>query len=153
MIEAWDQIILLANQRAPIFDTEFNRNCFHGKLSKNFDQWLQLFEVYSQANGFDDGRKCKILPSKLCNHALLKYNLIPVNEKDILDYEQLVDQLWQKYSLEQAWELKTTNLNSQKQKNSEMVTEFMVIIQQLAIEGYPEVPPKAGSRWWGSFYW
>lgn len=80
---------------------------------------------------------------KLCNHALLKYNLIPVNEKDILDYEQLVDQLWQKYSLEQAWELKTTNLNSQKQKNSEMVTEFMVIIQQLAIEGYPEVPPKA----------
>jgi len=64
---------------------------FYGHKAEDFNSWIEIFELTSNAYGFDDDRKVKILPAYLRETALHKYKALTEDARK--DYKEMIKQL------------------------------------------------------------
>jgi len=110
---------------------------FYGQKAEDFNSWIDIFELTSNAYGFDDDRKAKILPAYLRETALHKYKALTEDTRK--DYKEMVKQLKEALKPAEQKRWAQGRLAEIKQNDEESVQAFALKLQKLVKLAHPEL--------------
>jgi len=109
---------------------------FRGRTGENFSLWLDRFNRNAQAWSWTADDKRAVLPSYLRDAAETVFNGIPLEERELMTFDEIVTLLRTRFNPAHASEIKSSELHNRRQRIGEPVLDFSVCIQQLANDVY-----------------
>ncbi len=114
---------------------------FDGRLGTIFTDWLERFIIVSEAQSWNNARKCHVLPAFLRGAALQAWRGLTDRDKE--DFERLRERLIEILQPAYATRFIQNEFTARKQRPDERVIEFAYELERLAKAGYPNMPEGA----------
>lgn len=109
---------------------------FSGEDPDSFPEWLEMFDVVSTMNKWDEARKLLVLPSYLTHYAFQVYQGLVADEK--ADYATLVKSLKTKIIPKDRAMLLEMEFGTLKRKSGESIDSFLYKIRRMAKRAFPD---------------
>ena len=105
------------------------------------EEWFNNFDRVALASGWDEKVKGEMLPMKLKDQALRKWELMEKDQR--LNYEKVKNYLIKKLDSVENLSEKMTRFNERVQRVDESVEDFSRELQKLVVKAFPDMPEKS----------
>ncbi len=111
---------------------------YDGRLGVLFSDWLEKFTIVAEAQGWNNVRRCSVLPAFLKGAAYTAWKNLTDAEKQ--NYNDLRQALLQRLQPAYATRFIQKEFASRRQRPDEPVIEFAYELERLVNAGYPNLP-------------
>ena len=108
---------------------------FYGRLTDDFGEWIENFELVAKSKGWADAKKARVLPTRLKENALEHFKDLDSAVSD--DWSEAVKALKSKLNPAENLSFSCKELMQRKQGPSENVSEYGHAIKRLVKNAFP----------------